>query len=225
MPRELPILFSGPMVLAILAGRKTVTRRTIKDADQYACLTGDCPHYRQTECDASMASFARWNAGDKLWVRETWRTGKAVDGKSPAAIAESCLDAGYREPWMPVKYGAGGQAINGEYIDRDWDGWGKTRVSIHMPRWASRITLEVLSVRAERLQEITEEEAVAEGASVLPLQDAADPSAWWQMAPGVAQARTPRMAFASLWDKINGAGAWESDPWVWRVEFRRADHV
>lgn len=87
------------------------------------------------------------------------------------------------------------------------------RPSLHMPRWASRITLEVTGVRVERLQEISEADARAEGLSTAP-------GGWWSGADGQAGA-TPRAAFALLWNSINGADSWNENPWVWVVEFRR----
>jgi hypothetical protein len=93
-----------------------------------------------------------------------------------------------------------------------------------MPRWACRTILEVTAVKAERLQDISREDAIAEGISVLPLQDANDPSAWWQTAPGENQDRTPVASFGSLWSTIHkpdGPNGWKANPWVWAYTFRR----
>ena len=190
--KERPILFSGPMVRAILEGRKTQTRRIVKgvefiggrgdendpsawgypypDREGYADLTDGipCPYGKP---------------GDRLWVRETW------------------------QDWCPIWQGA-------------WCGCGskemaqnthrpayaatpderchpaKWRPSIHMPRWASRITLEVVSVRVERLQEISNDDAIDEGTNGVDF-------------------------FHDLWQSINGPGSWDANPWVWVVEFKR----
>jgi hypothetical protein len=89
-----------------------------------------------------------------------------------------------------------------------------------MPREFSRLTLIVTDVRVQRLQDISEDDAKAEGAQVLPLQDANDPSAWWQIEPGVHQGRTPRASFRKLWDSINSSDAWAANPWVVAVTFK-----
>lgn len=110
-----------------------------------------------------------------------------------------------------------------DHIDDRGFGW---RPSIHMPRWASRITLEITGVRVERLQDISEADAKAEGITVLPLQNVDDPSAWWQSSPGENQARTPIASFRNLWDSINAKRgySWESNPWVWVIEFKHLEN-
>lgn len=203
-PREIPILFSAPMVRAILAGRKTVTRR--------------------------LKTKAR--PGDRLWVRETWRTGKSLDKDSPKKIADRCLDAGYRESWAPIKFDAD-DATRWAHDLKDFDGWGKTRVSIHMPRWVSRLDdMEVLSVDEVPLQAITLAELEAEGASypVHPETGGAIVVLTGPCAPSLYLRRVRngetytheellRAHFASLWDTLNGAGSWASNPKIFRIEF------
>jgi hypothetical protein len=100
---------------------------------------------------------------------------------------------------------------------------GKWRSPMFMPRWASRITLEVTAVRPERLGDISDADAIAEGVRVLPLQSADDPSAWWQVAPGVHQARTPRESYFKWYRAIHGQEALERNDWVWVVDFRGPD--
>jgi len=182
-----PILFSGPMIRAILSGVKTQTRRIIKPQP------GDHP-----DDDGYMSTIeARclYSAGMLLWVRETWAT-----------AAGGGYDA--REDRGPYWY----RATDSGECDGPW------RPSIFMPRDASRITLEVTTVRAQRLQEISEEDAVAEGAML-----------WWdaltegQRMIEYAGGRGPVAAFHALWDSINakrGCG-WGVNPWVWAVTFRR----
>jgi hypothetical protein len=104
------------------------------------------------------------------------------------------------------------------WVPADYDIWQK-RPS--MPRWASRITLEITNVRVERLNEISKADAIAEGIQVLPLQSEDDPSAWYQSAPGVHQERTAQAAYRALWESINGDGSWAANPWVWVISFRR----
>ena len=95
--------------------------------------------------------------------------------------------------------------------------------SIHMPRWASRINLEITGVRIERLNDISEADAIAEGITELPLQKG-EPGAWWtanvEAGPSL-HGRTPVDAFRKLWESINGAGSWDANPYVWVVEFKR----
>lgn len=168
---ERPIIFSGPMVRAILDGRKTQTRRVVKlNASGRAQRKGRNWHLADPEC---VLACPYGVPGDRLWVRETWQDGNggiyyATDGNTAA-------------PWKP---------------------------SIYMPRWASRITLEVVSVRVERLNEIGEEDAIAEGSQCA----------------GVPASLTNRGAFAKLWDSINAkTHPWASNPWVWVVEFKRLE--
>ena len=177
MSKERPILFSGPMVRAILEGRKTQTRRVVrlpKDASPYAELHHIDLLGNAVFTDGSVVrAFAQ--AGTRLWVRETWSgTGMDVVYKSDDLSSWRQLS-----PWRP---------------------------SIHMPRWASRITLEVTGVRVERLQDISEEDAKAEGVTLKGTS----------RYDGEA-----RDAFESLWCSINGAESWDANPWVWCVSFRK----
>lgn len=199
---ERPILFSTPMVIAIRAGKKSATRRLVNP--------------QPIGIVAAACAKARFAAGDRLWVRETWRTlhptpehsyQRCVNYRADDQILEISRDVPY-EDW---------HAAHRE--EKHLENW---RPSIFMPRWASRITLEVLSVRVERLHEITEEDARAEGIRELDLQ-AGQPGAWWSAdsTDPYLHDRTPRQAFGRLWDSINGKrDPWASNPWVWRVEFR-----
>ena len=213
--KERPILFSGPMVREVLAGRKTQTRRLVRDSA--GPFTGnEAPGWW------NMLACPYGRPGTRLWVRETWRTGVELDHMSPAAIADRCISAGYAKPWAPLKYEADGATRDEHYLraggGADFGGdWGKTRVAIHLPRWAARIEIDVIDVRVERLQSITEDDARAEG--VL----ATDAVAVFEGGAGRRRdmERTARGAFACLWDSINGDRAlWSTDPWVWVVEFR-----
>jgi hypothetical protein len=137
--------------------------------------------------------------GDRLWVRESFRYYLGA----PLEVAYEA-DGGYS------------------------DGLGKLRPSIHMPRWASRLTLEITKIRVERVRDISKDDALAEGISVLPLQSADDPSAWFQSSPGVNQERTAQASYRALWDKLNakredGKYAWAANPWVWVLEFTRLE--
>lgn len=183
MSKERPILFSAPMVRAILDGSKTQTRRIVKNA------TG--PFWNHTGYRIVMRDgFTFWEThggipneygpaipcpygkpGDRLWMRETCSVhsmGNVVAYKADHPDAKDIR-------WRP---------------------------SIHMPRWASRIILEVESVRVERLQDISPHDAIAEGCGtdVVPMA---------------------RKMYAELWESINGPGSWEANPWVWVVTFKR----
>lgn len=209
--RERPILFSGAMVLAILAGKKTVTRRLFKGeiADHpqeprlRVALIGTKSFWlnSQVEHPNHVSKASPYGvAGARLWVMETWALysgdfERRYDGQVPAVRPEHCQ----------VVYAA-------DHIDPRGDGPDhpvKWRPSIFMPRWASRITLEITDVRVERLQDITEEDARAESVG--------------SCGPG-GDCNCDTKRFAKLWDQINGKrAAWDSNPWVWRVAFKRIE--
>lgn len=218
--RECPILFSGPMVRAILDGRKTQTRRMVKPqppagcryeingAYSHAlCLSGEgaamlCvpPTPRSTDHRLPCPYGA---PGDRLWVRETWAPwGDHIEERGEA---DALADAKRGMPWACIVYGA--DANGGSVNVKRW------RPSIHMPRWASRLLLEVTDVRVERLQATTEADARAEGIDLETL------GSIYRLADGTPVARD---AFGDLWDEINGKrAAWATNPWVWVVSFRR----
>ena len=185
--KERPILFSAAMVRAILSNTKTQTRRVVKPqpTELQSETGGPC-----AGCGAVVNSRHRVG-GTRLWVRETWAAPHAYDHLPPRLIPQDAR----------IHYAA--------TEDRGGLLW---RPSIHMPRWASRITLEVTSVRVERLQDISEADALAEGVTE-------DGSLVTDLAGndrGGAFA-----AFATLWEVINGADSWDDNPWVWAIEFRR----
>lgn len=213
-----PILFSGPMVRALLAGTKTQTRRVLKVQPHEEAGSLMVGPYHPTVIDrhgddqpgpeifgvySSCGEFGLrcpyGQPGDRLWVRETWRL---WDGQShvqgepldPDVLDGSLigLDAQFLKS-LPREY----RADSGD--DGPW------RPSIHMPRWAIRITLEITAVRVERLQDISEADAQAEGCIDVDY----------------STGRTYRAAYRELWEQINGHGSWAANPWVWVVEFRR----
>ena len=229
---ERPILFSAPMVSAILDGRKTVTRRVLKPVpfpDGYyqgeVCLDRSGAYAQFSVEAVGGGAFLTeehqcpyGDPRDRLWVREAWRVPDSLDGYSGFDIAERCIEAGYRKPWAPIRFEADG-ALNSA---KDWHEFGATpgestpgryRHARFMPRWASRITLEVTGVRVERLRDISEADAVAEGIEQSPR------TGGWL--PG--NCAEPEWAFRELWEQINGVGSWDANPWVWVVEFRRIE--
>ena len=186
-----PILFSTPMVQAILAGRKTQTRRIARISTQfYDCVEPHkdfanefVPYIDGEPCPSFTGP---WMVGMNLWVRETFAT--SIED-SPAV--RKALESGGLDHAL---YKADGENLPGV----------KWTPSIFMPRWASRITLEITSVRVERLHDIDHDDATAEG---------------W---PGPSGATAfPRVWYRFLWEKINGAASWEANPWVWVLEFKR----
>ena len=228
--QERPILFSGPMVRAILDGRKTQTRRVCKPQPNgfWDSATNAASHIYQPgylpwwQIGGINHKCPYGKTGDHLWLREAWKTGCNLDKYSPKQIREKYEDAGYRlgdranGKCCPMFYLAGGEHKRwGDCDIADFGEWGKTRVSIHMPRWASRITLEITDVRIEQLQDITEHDAKSEGVEM-----------GFQFA-GFAADRHPAKAvgykpmFRRLWGEINGPDSWEANPWVWVVEFKR----
>ncbi len=224
--KEHPILFSGPMVRAILEGRKTQTRRVVKNPYTegiHAADSKNVPNGRY--CPYGQP-------GDRLWVRETWRVGAwdetafiAVDYKADNHARKEWLDVEDLETWERLweqscedaeKAGFSMDEEN-NYHWSPGESPCRWRPSIFMPRWASRITLEIISVRVERVQEINAEGAVAEG---YPL---GNPE--WAETPNEQQIKIARLSrigwYQTLWDSINGKShPWDSNPWVWVVEFR-----
>lgn len=228
--KERPILFSAPMVRAILAGTKTQTRRIVKPQPEFCGGAGENetdvrewgwhdfdyppPHFLCVE--DSRCPYGQ--PGDRLWCKETHQllhfsidheTGFADDWKPWKAR----LPEGKPEGWTLV-YDADGK-WEGDKGDRGFS-W---RPSIFMPRWASRITLEVTGVRVERLQDISEEDAIAEGVDGWPGQyrDYRNPLSEG-IHVGFVKAKD---SYKTLWEHINGPGSWDANPWIWVLEFRR----
>jgi hypothetical protein len=200
--RERPIPFSGPMVRAILAGTKTQTRRLVKP--QPSITSGSLLHWRGAAVMAGhdTARSPYGQPGDRLWVREAWRTVKEADDTPPRD-----MDAAYR-----LWYEADAHADHHAHQL----GYGRYRPPMFMPRWASRITLEVTGVRVERLADISEADAQAEGIERRG-------SGWAWYSDRKAYTMQPIVSYRDLWESINGPGSWDANPWVWVVEFKRIE--
>lgn len=224
-----PIIFSAPMVRAILSGTKSQTRRVMArqkkhDFTDYTLFgqeghpddeaerrggwsqpwvaiehAPDWPDGKEDQCHCPYAS----HRGDRLWVRETFAR---IDGQT--------------RPWIETDYRA-----TYKHGDRLGDTLGIKKwwtPSIHMPRHASRITLEVTGVRIERLQEISEADALAEGVfkkvGATPIGDDVETATGGELI--YALPTQAREEYRRLWESINGPGSWAVNPWVWVVEFK-----
>ncbi len=202
---EKPILFSAPMVRAILDGTKTQTRRVVNGVPSFMHCGKDIMDWGlsgieqdddgqwwllvQTDVDDNSSEKIKcpYGApGDQLWVRETF----ALTGDNASPIVH------------PQHGGVAWRAT-------DHPNAFKWKPSIFMPRWASRITLEVVSVRVERLNEISEKDAMAEGVN-------------WKDHAGLAS-KTAKKLYRDLWESINDPGSWEANPFVWVIEFKRVE--
>lgn len=209
-----PIIFSAPMIRALLEGRKTQTRRVVKAQPGNAAR--GC--YHRPDGRWIWVSAPRpdngvglegvgisnpfrlpYAPGDRLWVREAWRSASAYDDLSPSAMGGE----------EPIRYEA----------DEAWQTWGwgvplrtvgRFRSSMHMPRWASRLTLTVTDVRVQRLQDIRTMDAIAEGID-LPWVPGGTLAI---MAQGIATD-----GFRALWNSIHGPEAWAANPWVAAISF------
>lgn len=223
-PKERPILFSGPMVTAILAGQKTQTRRVIKgQALEWLAPDMFMPEF---VADPENGLCPYGQPGDRLWVRETWHDfGRwallmFAEGDDPSDYEWRSADFPER-----IRYAADDPTdlvdMNGPDYPRLYH---RKMASIHMPRKASRLSLEVVSVRVERLQAITVADVVAEGID-LDGEHADDfLNAEHAQAGGLSiPCDHPEVyPFVRLWDSINAkrGHAWDTNPWVWVVEFK-----
>ena len=203
---ERPILFSGPMVRALLAGTKTQTRRVFKTRNGGVWPhPNDLPGMQQV-----LRTCPYGRPGDRLWVRETWMN---LQGTGIERVSGSNEDYAY-----------GADTPKGSYGDDQRKCFGlKWRPSIHMPRAASRITLEISDRRVERLQDISEADAVAEGifrkVRGTPIGDMVETATGGQLI--YADPSQAREEYRRLWEQINGPGSWAKNPWVWVLQFKR----
>ncbi|CAH1661900.1 conserved hypothetical protein [Hyphomicrobiales bacterium] len=194
-----PILFSAPMVRALLEDSKTQTRRFLAPWCDEPPAFVDSGAITAYDEDDSPYRWPRTHAiGDRLWVKEAWRAARGLNNKPPRRIP----------PDADIEYAATAPSYAEIGIK------GKLRPSIFMPRWASRITLIVSDVRVQWLRDISEEDAIAEGIferSAIGDDPMHDTWTWrregWRYS-------TPQMAYAALWTEINGPGAWDANPWV-----------
>ncbi|KEY42667.1 hypothetical protein [Pantoea agglomerans] len=196
--KERPILFNADMVRAVLDGRKMQTRRVMKVQSHAGVRNSpfvksgiEDGHGKELVCPFG-------EVGDRLWVRETFRVhSRATD------VATLVYKASEQQSWTQQTHRVPIEKCNKPAVVDTWT------PSIHMPRWASRITLEITGVRVELLRDLSEEDAKSEG--VIP------------PAGGVLPGWEHRINFRDLWMSIYGADNWEANPWVWVVEFKRLE--
>lgn len=198
------ILFSAPMVRALLAGEKTQTRRVLKPQPlpgwefQGFNVNGQALYYPPDSLGMGTAmerAYEEWDGllniryatGDRLWVRETWGAEACYDEEPPRDI----------HPEANVLFLADNVVTDTDPMIH----FGKTRPAIFMPRWASRLTLIVTEVRIERLQETSHDDTVAEGVGIFP------------------HSMSAQKRFRELWNSIHGAGAWDENPEVVALTF------
>lgn len=205
--KERPIIFSAPMVRALLNGTKTQTRRAVKPRPDWAmgkrCMLQ--PHELAGEVNQGEYSNCPYGQpGDRLWVKET---------------TVNVEDFGYLGPvWVESEYGRNvleyGLAPSEDDFTEVEPEDLRLRPSIFMNRAMSRITLEITGVRVERLRDISEADAIAEGAPLSEGDPCPEP-----------EFQSHTLGFWRLWESINGPGSWGANPWVWVIEFRRIESL
>ncbi|MCA8026532.1 hypothetical protein [Burkholderia cepacia] len=210
--KERPFLFSGPMVRAILEGRKMQTRRVVTPPNGYRWLDFDVGTlinnggHKKHLTDLPQCHGI---AGDRLWVRETWQ-----HSNHPLGPYDADCDVFYRADYLTDPLGPD--------LERSPDGIRRTwRPSIHMPRTAARIALEITGVRVERLNDCSEDDARAEGGEAIGITFRRDIDGKPHLIKSLGGPY--RDGYRILWESINGAGAWDANPWVWVIQFRRID--
>lgn len=213
-----PILMSAPMIRALLDGRKTQTRRVVKPQPLFSSCQQSFSTGLAAIADAAFKKFVPdgcpyGQPGDLLWVRESlYRLGRWQQHED---------ETGERESRWRAAEGICYHADQTELPERNGFSW-RSFPSIHMPRRASRLTLELTEVRVERLQDISDADAIAEG--IEPVFTRAGQKCGWldyqHEGDGMGYCTNPRESYASLWESINARGSWELDPWVWCLSFR-----
>lgn len=229
--KEHPILFSTEMVRAILSGRKTMTRRILKPQPWYGSHIPGGPHFiwppgSGQRFNAKTSENGNWyvmqedfqprfsklcpygKVGDELWVKETWGIDAWLNG-NPVYCYKADNVNHRPESFVEDEFGAMKQS-----------GW---KPSIHMPRAACRIFLEITDIRVERLQDISEEDAIAEGVDTRCYYEGGHIYELPSRGTVNLYNASLRTGFHALWNKINGEESWNSNPWVWVISFRRIE--
>lgn len=206
---ERGMIFNAEMVRAIFDGRKTQTRRPVKfpvhDKNLGCELAGNELAGELSAGNYLNSAFGK--PGDRIWVREAFRVhSRATD------VATLVYKASERNSWTEQTHRVPVVVCNKPATPEKWT------PSLHMPRWASRILLEITDVRVERLNSIYDVDAMREGIQNLTTCSHADFGI-----PGVVNAQHPVRAFQLLWESIYGADSWRANPWVWVIEFKRVE--
>lgn len=212
--KERPLLFTGEMVRAILDGRKTQTRRIVKP--RLNSIVEECFKVNGKWCNHTfgyeLGELCPYGQpGDRLWCRETWRPVGPWEGRKDKATVQYRADEKYsRKTGWPSDFRISARNA------------GKWKPSIFMPRWASRITLEIVNVSVERLQNISDEDAIAEGVvlggSRFDSPHCKDEQEYQRLLRIGA-----KEIYQSLWDSINGKDSWALNPWVWVIKFKQIE--
>lgn len=205
-----PILFSGPMVRALLEGRKTQTRRVLKKPAWAQDKGWPERVMEEQDLDGRLSWFASETGclstlpipqpRDRLWVREAWKTDRYYDDLAPSEMSGE----------QPLLFMADNSVERWGWKPDALSRWGRFRQGMHMPRWASRLTLTVTDVRVQRVQEISDKDATAEGID-------RDTDGWRDyLMPSTQCCPDPRTSFQTLWDSLNGPRGygWDANPWV-----------
>ncbi|MCY3512434.1 hypothetical protein [Klebsiella michiganensis] len=204
---ERGMIFNAEMVRAILDGRKTQTRRPVRfpvlDKNLGCELAGNELAGELSAGNYLNSAFGK--PGDRIWVRETFRVhSRATD------VATLVYKASVRNSWTEQTHRVPVSVCNKPATPEKWT------PSLHMPRWASRIQLEITGVRVERLNAISEENAASEGVAQFR------GGFWKHYQPGWTQHQlSARGSFVTLWKSIYDEESWQSNPWVWVIEFKR----
>jgi hypothetical protein len=218
---------SAPMVRALLDGKKTQTRRALRmqppDDRGLICGVYNPTVIRRGEEEPGPETFGAFTEdgswatkcpygqpGDRLWVRETFAFTDAhepdYEGSIEYRADHKCFAVSCNE-LIDVPHTCDPRPFDGQWAS-----------SIHMPRWASRITLEITDVRAQRLQDISEADAIAEG--LIKVRGPLKSTMWEYSETTGGQFADPRVAYHMLWESINGPGSWDANHWVWAISFR-----
>ncbi|EPC5509187.1 hypothetical protein M8E51_004315 [Salmonella enterica] len=219
MSKERPMIFNSEMVRAILNGHKTQTRRPVKPQPELTersgfswngVVFGSGSDDRETNRNFAHVKCPFGKPGDRIWVRETFRVhSRASD------VATLVYRASVRNSWTEQTHRVPVAVCNKPAIPEKWT------PSIHMPRWASRITLEITDVRVERLHNISERDSLREGLFQLPA------SGRYCLQPGMQYfgmaSHSAKEVYSWLWASIYGEESWAANPWVWVIEFKRVE--
>ncbi|EBV8483688.1 hypothetical protein HT95_002366 [Salmonella enterica subsp. enterica serovar Ago] len=217
--KERGMIFNAEMVRAILEGRKTQTRRPVKPQPELTersgfswngAVFGSGSDDRETNRNFAHVKCPFGKPGYRIWVRETFRVhSRATD------VATLVYRASVRNSWTEQTHRVPVAVCNKPAIPEKWT------PSIHMPRWASRITLEITDVRVERLHNISERDALREGLFQLPA------SGRYCLQPGMQYfgmaSHSAKEVYSWLWASIYGEESWAANPWVWVIEFKRVE--